>query len=488
MSIGTPTTGSAEVIAKEIYAEKETEIAQAETAEQVETAENILEEQVTDIAGLFGAKYAQEQKNIKDRPIRLQKVEKPEELHRKVLPERDVKDQATKFEKRNPELKSSILIVLLGKAKDCRTKEELLTLLNEFYPDATLADEALDFLLATTLGDLKEIVKQAKAELAITRGRELKAGKNISEEVQKYVTLGLGTPSKLRDLYKDITGNPREPISLFLELGDRFNYKEMRKVLAYLFHALGSDLKSGGPSIPPGMLHRLLSEVRNLQAGLGILQFFKGRMHLISYLFQKNDLQMPPDLTFESISKQFVLLLQERYPTAEKVLQLAQRLGIDTEVLAKIIVFSQMRDGVREIALYHFYRSLQHRDEIYKAILECLEGLEEELDELLEGEYEEEDTEGEKKKKKKEQEEEPDTEEEKQEIPEEAPISDTLGTLKKEAHKAIESPKETITSGVKNIVKESKEQIVAQVKEKLSPAGVDKLSKAVTQFTQGKGK
>jgi type III secretion protein W len=115
-------------------------------------------------------------------------------------------------------------------------------------------------------------------------------------------------------------------------------------------------------------------------------------MRLVSYLFQKNELPIPPGLTFETMARQFVSLLQERYPNADKVLQLAFKLGIDKEILSKIIVFSQMRDAVREIALYHFYRSVQHRDEIYKAILEALEQLEEELDEVLEGEYEEEDT------------------------------------------------------------------------------------------------
>ena len=404
MSFGTirrPTESAAEIEAKHIIAEKEAEIAVSEIAEQVETEVSIEEEQTTDVASIFGARYAQEQKSIKDRPIQLYKVEKPEELRGKVIPEKDVKEQASRFEKRNSELKAQILQVLLEKARSCRDKDELLKLVNEFYPDPMLADEALDFLLATTLGELKEIVRQAKEELNAQRGREIKAGRNIGEEVQKYVSLGLGTPSKLRDLYRDITGNPREPISLFLELGDRFNYKEMRKVLAYLFHALGTDLKSQGPSIPPGMLHRLLSEVRNLQAGLGVLQFFRNRMRLVTFLFQRNELPVPPSLTFETMSRQFVTLLQERYPTADKVLQLAIKLGIDKEILAKIIVLSQMRDAVREIALFHFYRSIQHRDEIYKAILEALEQLEEQLDELLEGEYEEEDTIDEEKGKKK---------------------------------------------------------------------------------------
>lgn len=384
-------------VARAIVQGKLEEIAVEENAVQEETQVHLVEV-FEEASNPLAASFATKQKELKEQPIVIFKMEKGEEA-RKVLPERDVKEQASKFEKRNPELKSTILTLLLDKAKLCRDKDELLTLINQFYPDPTLADEALDFLLSTTMGSLKEIVQQAKDALLAQRGREIQAGKNISDEVQKFVTLGLGTPSKLRDLYRDITGNPREPIALFMELGDRFNYKEMRKVLSYLFHALGSDLKSQGPSIPPGMLHNLLTEVRSLQAGLGVLHFFRTRMRLIGFLFERNGLPVPPELTFESLSRQFVTLLQERYPSADKVLQLAKKLGI-SETLAKIIVFSQMRDAVREIALHQFYRSVQHRDELYKSILDCLEQLEEELDDELEGEYEEEDEADEKTEKK----------------------------------------------------------------------------------------
>ena len=378
-----------EAAAAKILAAKESKVARLEIAQQAQTSEalqNIHEEATNPLANYF----RQKTKNLKDHTISVPKEERAEEKQ-KVLPDRQVKDQASKFEKRNPELKSDILLLLLDKVKDCRDKDELLKILNEFYPDPTVADEALDFLLATTLGNLKEIVKEAKEKYNEDKGREIEAGRNIGEQVQQYVELGLGTPSKLRDLYRDLTGNPRDPVALFLELGDRFNYKEMRKVLAYLFHAMGADLKSQGSSIPHGLLHRLLTEVRNLQAGLGIMRFFRGRMKLIGLLFQKNGIDVPPELTFETISRAFVSLLQERYPSPEKVLQLSQKLGITKEILAKIVVLSQMRDAIREIAFYHFYRSLQHRDELYKSILEALEQLEEELDELFEEEYEEED-------------------------------------------------------------------------------------------------
>ena len=387
LSTGAP--DAAEIAAKAISQEKLAGIADEENAVQEETQDRlkeIFEEVSNPLSGALAAK----QKNIQEQPIRLFKMEKSEEI-RKVMPEKDVKEQASKFERRNPELKASILVLLLDKAKLCRDKDELIKLVEQFYPDPTLADEAFDFLLSTSVSVFKDMVQEAKDAYNAIHGREIQAGKNINEEVQKFVTFGLGTPSKLRDLYRDITGNPREPISLFLELGDRFAYKEMRKVLSYLFHALGSDLKSQGPSIPPGMLHTLLTEVRNLQAGLGVLQFFRNRMRLVNFLFQRNGLPVPQEMSFETLSRQFITLLQERYPAPDKVLLLAKKLGI-SETLAKIIVFSQMRDAVREVALHQFYRSVQHRDEVYKAILDCLEQLEEELDDQLEKEYAEEDT------------------------------------------------------------------------------------------------
>ncbi len=373
-----------EVEAASMLSKAELEIARQETAQQAETAEtlqNVFEEASNPMA----ARFTRNQKSLDDNKVRLKKAEQ-DRLERRLVPVKDIDTSAEKFSKQNPELKKQILILLLDKIKDAKTKEEVLEILNQFYPDPTLADDVLKFLLETTTGSLHEIVEEAKKQHEEQFGREIAAGKNISEEVQKYTAEGLGAPTKLRDMYRDITGNPREPVALFAELSDRFAYKELRKVLAFLFHSLGSDLKSQGPSIPPGLLHRLLSEVRSLQAILGIYQFFRARMKLIDFMFKRDGLEKPPGLNFELLSKQFVSLLQERYPTGDKVLQTAVKLGIDKWILAKIIVLSQIRDAVREVALNQLYRNLQHRDELYGAILEALEQLEDELDELREQE------------------------------------------------------------------------------------------------------
>jgi len=368
----------------------EADIALAETAMQAEASETLLA--IFEDASnnpLAGRVKQQEKKTLEDCKVRIKKSEL-DRTEKRLIPQQDLKETAERFSKRNQEFKPQILQLLADKIKDCKTKEDILKIVNQFYADPTIADDALDFLLEVSQGDLNTLVRDAKEAHTAEKGREIQAGRNIQAEVMKATEQKLGAPTTLRDLYREITGNPREPVALFMELSDRYAYKDMRKVLAFLFHSLGTDLKSQGPSIAPGMLFRLLSEVRSLQSILGVYQFFKQRMNLVTNLFQKNALEIPKQLTFEMMSRQFVTLLQERYPTGDKVMQTAGKLGIEKWILAKIIIFSQLRDAIREVALHQLYRSIDHRNEIYNAILEALESLEEELDELMERDEEEE--------------------------------------------------------------------------------------------------
>jgi len=305
-----------------------------------------------------------------------------------------VKEKASNFEKRNPELKASVLVVLRGRFKPDSSKEEILDTLKEFFADPSLQDEALDFLQETANGELAETIKEAKEEFGAANSREIAAGKNIAAQAREASASGkLGTPTELRQMYSNITGNPRDSGSLFDELSKKYPFQELKKVTNFLLHSLGADLKSKGPSIPQGQLHVLMGEVRSLQAILNVYRFFNTRMGLVNKLFKKEGLPVPQQLNFESLAKQFMGLVSDRYPSADKVLQSAVRLGIDKWIMAKIIAFSQLRDAIREMAVNQIYRSVQHRDELYMAILEALEDLEEELEELLDKEAEEDDEE-----------------------------------------------------------------------------------------------
>lgn len=366
------------------------EVAQDEAvemrAEQVESQGAFLDSQ-KEAVNPFASRVKSE-KSLKDNKNRVKKNVMAGEKGSRMLPVEHIKDQAEQFQRRNPELKANTLSLLREAIKPGDSKEEILRKVREFYPDVSLADEALEFLLETTEGELARVVQETKDEFNQEFGREIAGGRNIGEQARMAAEKGLGTPTSLRDMYRDITSNPRESSTLFEELSNRYSFKELKKVIDFLLHSLGADMKAKGPSIPRGLLHRLFTETRSLQAILGVYRFFKGRMALMTSLFEKEGLEMPSQVNFESMSKLFMSLASERYPTSGKVLQNTTRLGLEKWIMAKIIALSQIRDAVREVAVNQVYKSLQHRDELYMAIIEALEDLEDQLEELLDKEEE----------------------------------------------------------------------------------------------------
>lgn len=300
----------------------------------------------------------------------------------RMIPLQQIKKSADEFQRRNPELKASVLVLLRDAIKPGDSKEEILKKLLEFYGDVSLADEALEFLIETSDGELARKLIEIKDELNQEKGREIVSGRNISTLARGAAEKGLGTPTSMRDMYRDITGNPREAGSLFDELSQKYAFKDLKKVVDFLLHSLGADMKAKGPSIDRGELHRLFSETRTLQAILGVYRFFRSRMNLMQGLFQKNGIPIPKELSFEQMSKEFMGLCSERYPSSDKVMQRAVRLGLEKWIMAKIIALSQFRDAIREVAMAKIYKSLQHRDDLYLAILEALEDLEDELEDM----------------------------------------------------------------------------------------------------------
>lgn len=73
----------------------------------------------------------------------------------------------------------------------------------------------------------------------------------------------------------------------------------------------------------------------------------------------------------KSITKFFFEVAEERYPSSEKLIQMASRIvdpmgGSDWEsVNAKISILTIIRDMVKQVAPLQFYRSMQHRDDLF---------------------------------------------------------------------------------------------------------------------------
>lgn len=323
-------------------------------------------------------------------------IEQPEE--EKIESVESVDDTAARFQRNNPEMQSKTLAILRSLITEKDTPEEALAKIFSVYPDPALADEALDFLIETATSETLEILKTAKEILNRDYERQVKAGRNIGAQAREFAKEGLGSPTSLRDMYRDVTGNRREPLKLFDELTEKYPYGKLKSVITFLLHSLGSDLKSKGPSIDRGELIRLIEETRSLQGILGIFRFFQSRASLMERQFLSYGFQRPPQVNFETLSRLFIKMLAERYINPEKIIQTAKLLGISEEVAAQIIVYSQMHDAIRQVSP-RYYRNPQHKNELTKAFVDTLEQLEEKKEE----EEEEKKREQKKKKKKKEE-------------------------------------------------------------------------------------
>jgi type III secretion protein W len=386
----------------------QSEMVRAQKAAQVQLANYVImqessEDEFTEWTELAAFNPLALARRFETLEVKAKKKEKDEEAekasNKKVLEIKKLEETSEQYQRKNPELQARTLLLLRSRLAKGDSKEAVLKKVLETYPDYSLADEALDYLLETADADLMNSIREAKEELNTTFGREIRAGRNIAEQAREFSRQGLGSPTGLREMYRDITGNPRDPATLFDELTKNFTYDKMKSVIDFLLHSLGSDLKSKGPSIARAELHRLMTESRTLQAILGVYRFFKSRLKLVDLSFRRFGLSLPSRMSFELLAKQFMKFLQERYPSIDKLLQMAALLGISEEEMAQIIIYTQYRDAIRQVAP-KLFRSEQHRQDVLSIFIETLEELEDRLEEKEEEKEEKEEDKDKKEKEK----------------------------------------------------------------------------------------
>lgn len=363
-------------------------------AEMAEAQQNAEEIEAAQIASVEELAEACDQTNFNPLAIarRFETIEKrftrssKEEAKPKDEPEiarvESVEEISDEFFNKNPEFEVNVLNALRARLKDSDSVDDIIKKLQETYPDHYLADEALEFLIRTTdaKSQLGKNLVLARQKFNEAFRREILAGRNMTPEARAFAEQGIGTPSSLRELYKDVTGNPKDPVELFDQLTEKYDYEKMTKVIKFLLHSLGSDLKAKGPSISRPELQLLFNETRAMQAILGIYRFFQSRMNLIGKEFERNDLNLPGKLNFESLAKQFVKLISERYPSVDKILRIGGALGLADDFLAQIIIYTQFRDGLRQVSP-RLFKSEKQRQDLLMTLLDALSDLEDELDE-----------------------------------------------------------------------------------------------------------
>jgi type III secretion protein W len=320
-----------------------------------------------------------------DETTKSHETDKEEEALDEVVPIEKIEEVSEQFHKKNHELQQRVLLLLRSKLSVKDTSEDVLKKVREFYTDATLADEALDFLIETSRGRIQDVVRQAKEKLNSSFEKEIKAGKNILSQTHEFAAKGIGAPTSLRDLYRDITGNPREAATLFDELASNYSFDKLKTVINFILHALGADMKSKGPSISRAELSRLFTETKNMQAILGVFRFFLSRIRMMTTSFGREGLDFPQKITFESLAKAFMRFLQERYPSVDKALQISSQFDLSEEVPGQIILYIQFRDAMRQVSL-KLFKDERQRQEFLLCFMDTLEELEEQLEEEIEEE------------------------------------------------------------------------------------------------------
>ncbi len=368
--------------------QQRTQQTQAARLSQYEIAQEAAQEGFQEWADLNAWNPLALARNFQTLDRRVREKMRPEDSHKneKVDEEQEItaveqlQEISENYQRKNPELQARSLLALRVRITPQDSVEEVIRKLRDAYTDMSLADEALDFLLETADPAMRTVLERAKSELNRLYEREIKSGRNMGVQARNFSSQGLGSPTALRDLYRHITGNPKDANTLFQELSNQFPFEKMKVVLEFVLHSLGADIKAKGPSIPREELQKNMVETRNMQAILGVYKYFFSRMRLIASSFDRQGLVLPSRINFETLARIFMRFIQERYPSVDKALLLSQQMGIADEELAQLIIYLQFRDAMRQVAP-RLFRDERHRQDLLMCFMETLEDLEEELEE-----------------------------------------------------------------------------------------------------------
>ena len=415
---------------------EETEEA-AKAAEVRESPSSLKEESESVASSALKSRKLEPKREVK-------KPEKAERAQESVLIRRDnpdMQDEAKRFCRREEnqffrmdEEKLQDLMEELGRGITSETDTEtIVKLISDQLstagkrPDVAIIDKAMAFLLevAKKMLDkgtlppeqqaaLQKIFVQlnkAKDEFYKSNQKDIDTSSNVIEVVDtivEYAQASGVTTSDVLSHIRTIVYDPQDfwtKFNFYKEKGYHYMMKEFKAIFTF------SGKRFKDSRIPRGEMSRIIDETKTLQAILQVYRHFKRNTALAQNLFELNGDTLPPYINYETLSGTFVKLVEERYPSAEKALQIIaallpellaeelayqenkktmSRSGKMRNIRGRIVLLTLMRDAIKEVSPTKVYRSLQHRDDLYLSIIEGLERLEDELEDLEEEELAEE--------------------------------------------------------------------------------------------------
>jgi hypothetical protein len=362
-----------------------------------EEEENLQEMQTDERANPLAAAIKKADKQIKVPASALKKT-KEGKGEKRLKPPQEIESGIREFSNKNPKFTPDKLRNLLDKLKDGMSKEEILKLVREEYPNPMDASQALEFLASISLEDYKEGIQSVQMALnkEIIDKREEEVAKKVETEAALATTAasaaavqiaGGGDLNQLLEHF--ILNSKMEATAIAKIIQDAFGDNQ-DKIYAFLLKKCGAEIKKCGVEInklrelkdhhdEDAFMKNAMPLLRKLQAIKWVSSYFKIRNKPKPEIAgQKPAVQFNP----QEMAKQFLSLVSERFLSPEKVIQTAAKLGAVT-LEDQIVLISQERDAVRQVSMNHIFRSPQHRDEMFSTILEALSDLEDLLEDQM---------------------------------------------------------------------------------------------------------
>ena len=224
---------------------------------------------------------------------------------------------------------------------------------------------------------LRELIRQAKAQLTEAKGPEIRAGINLASEINARAT----TPEEmqgLRDMYRGEVVGFTTPQECFRSLVQTRGTEGLKAAIEFLISGCGIDLKSASPSMDKAALGRILTDlgcVQVLQTVLEALEKLGARMG--------REFAEPCRLNGEQMTGRVLDFTEQSFVTSAGIASFIGECGV-RKLLARMDFAREMTQLFRKLST-RLFRNEGDRQRLIDAAQEHLDGIISEENEAEEG-------------------------------------------------------------------------------------------------------
>jgi len=241
----------------------------------------------------------------------------------RIKPPQDIKELAEGFQGKHPQLKGFLALenlkALPGRIQGAKTAKEIIEIVTKSYPnDSALASDIFDFLEEATVGDLKNLVHEAKLSFVQQRQGDVSSAREVSNKQQELEEKGV--PATKIDEMTTSEGDAKNSISVFEDFLKKYrSVKDIKVNASSLLHIIGEIPKEQRTGIESANLinnHKLLHAVQDTIALLN-------QMDKVGKNFEKQASMQEIDsqpLYTETLAKSLMNIIADPRISPEKVL------------------------------------------------------------------------------------------------------------------------------------------------------------------------